>query len=335
MKKGKCLPIILICVMMIFSACGGSNQQEHETNDTIEKQTMEVVQGVEQTSESSKETEADSVIETTTESNTEYVSEPESTVVLDESVFTKCIEEIVIPVPEMVNGVPMVEAGQVSDTEMYLVYQTANEDTLASYLKLCSLCGLQSYLMDQNDTATQYAILKPGQSYAGMVVLDHTDDFLYILTDMNIMGYETAELEYMMEYYLQDIVLPTEMGTNAMPQFYASVNVAPYYQGVVGEISYVFDNASCWTELYSDIDYKTLWQYMNDMLVCGFDIWLDMVRFDDNNVLDKSVIHFSNGDAEVIVVYDAADKNASVYYKPGVSYNLLDGDDYAKYIPQR
>ena len=329
MKKVKFLAVMIMSMLMVC-ACGGSDHPDYETKEAAAKNTTAAIQETEETTEDS-EPETESVEESTTEP----ITEPDGSVVLDESVFTMCLEELVIPVPESVNGSPMVEAGQASDTQMYVVYQPADEDSLASYLKLCSLCGLQSYLLGQDDTATQYAILKPGTSYAGVVALDHTEDFLYILTDMDILGYETVELEYMMEYYLQDIALPTELGTNAMPQFYASVNATPYYQGIVGEISYVFDNASCWTEWYSDIDYEALWQYMSDMLVCGFDIWLDMVQFDDNEMLTKSVIHFSNGDAEVIVVYDASDKDASVYYKPGVSYNLLDGDDYAKYIPQR
>ena len=29
----------------------------------------------------------------------------------------------------------------------------------------------------------------------------------------------------------------------------------------------------------------------------------------------------------------AAEKQADVHYKPGVSYNLLSGEDYLKYIP--
>ena len=47
------------------------------------------------------------------------------------------------------------------------------------------------------------------------------------------------------------------------------------------------------------------------------------VTCDDQDAVNSCILHLSNGDAEVIVMYGASIQTAMVFYKPGVKYTLL------------
>ena len=189
MKKGKLLVALMTILIALFmSSCACSNTQNQETHENVLMEPVTTTQEFTEEHEEPKnempsETTADSTEETTEamtsapveETTKEVISETEAIIEttsgLDESVFELCVEEIVIPVPETINNIPMIEMGEASDTELYLLYKPADQNVLNTYLKECSLCGLLGYLIRQDDTMTQYAILKPGEDYAGVVTL--------------------------------------------------------------------------------------------------------------------------------------------------------------------
>lgn len=313
------LVILMLAAVLTWTACGKTPEVPKETQkNTATENTKE------------KETQAPTVSEAPeTESTIPQKSTSSERVAYP---FANGFVPLNVPLPEKILDAQLVYTD--SDEKLgYLGYTPANQDTLQAYLKLCAYGGLTSMEQTMSNGLTRYVLAQPGSDFWGVAYLDESNDYLIVAFDLDCDVNEDAQLEELMAYYLQELTLPTENGRNVMPQFYASVGRTPYMQNLVGSLDYCFDGAMCWTEWYGEIDLARLWRYVSDVMLCGFDVWADYYDADDDGLVNMTLLHFSNGDAEVIVLYNAQDKNATVHYKPGVSYNLISGADYAKYIP--
>lgn len=317
-RRSVLLVLFVLAAVLTWTACGKAPEAPEETGKPAVTEAPEV-----------EETQVPAVTE---EPETESPSPEDS---MDSERISYPFDSYVprnIPVPEKILDVPQVYS-KTDENNAYLVYAPADRDTLQAYLKLCAYSGWFNRETVFDDGITRYALLQPGSDLFGVAYLDEDEDRLVVTFDLDCHIFEDEELEILMSYYLQDLTLPTENGRNVMPQFYASVGQRPYLESLMGDMDYCFDGAMCWTEMYAQINFGRLWRYASDMMLCGFDVWYDATRADDNGCVQQVLLHFSNGDAEVIVMYDAEDETAVVHYKPGVSYNLISGEDYLKYIP--
>lgn len=328
MKIRAMLSVLLVLALVLTcAACGQEPEMEAETTKATQYQTEE------KSTEKPTEQEAETEVPETTEETQPESSFPEKSVAQRISYpFDADFVPQGLPFLEDILGAPL-ESAETDEEKAYLLYTSADEDTLQVYLKLCAFSGLTSIEYTSSEKELVYGLIQAGSDFWGMVVLDKEEDYLLVAVDLESNVYNGDALNGIVEYYLQDLALPTENGPNVMPQFYASTNTSPYFQNVMGDLSYCFDNKMCWTEMYSGITLEKMWRYTSDMLLCGFDVWADQAKADDNGVVVKELLHFSNGDAEVIILYDAEDETATVHYKPEVLYNLLSGADYLQYIP--
>lgn len=326
------LMILMLVAALTWTACGAKSEVPKETRKAAvaetEKEEREYTPTEPQESEEEmQETAPDETQETETGIEAEPVPAERIAYPFSGDYVPKCV-----PFPETVLGAQRTYANK-KDGMAYWVYAPADQDTLYAYLKLCAYSGLINAEQTLTDGTVRYDLVQPGSDFWAVVYLDDAEEQLLVATDENNSIFEDGTLGALTEYYLQELTLPSENGRYVMPQFYASVGRNPFFQNQMGSLSYCFDDAMHWTEWYNEIDLAKMWRYTSDMLLCGFDVCLDYYEMDDNGYLQLALLHFSNGDAEVIVMYQAAEKQADVHYKPGVSYNLLSGEDYLKYIP--
>lgn len=247
--------------------------------------------------------------------------------------------EAVVPVPSEAYGAKADEMGLAGDAEngYTQLYGDATEDSFAYLLRLMNFCGyaakpVELEEMDQAYVAyhlpTETAVLL-AYSEADKVALIHLfDDTPRILGD--------DEIDGLIDYYTQDLTLPSQEGSNILPQFYASIGRDGADNSYVSaDLDFLpFGDAECWTEDYDDVEPEQILQYLSDMVLFGFDVGLRTYK-NDSLSINIVLYDFDNGDAEVTVKYSLDTQDASVYYKPGVSYYLLSGKEYTTAVPDR
>lgn len=241
-----------------------------------------------------------------------------------------------VPLMETLEDADLVSVEVDDEENIYLVYMPADMDTLDYLMYLYSICGIygrETVIKDKN--LMVYELCVPGTDYSGLAYLDKKDKSLIVKAPGEIEGLTQEEMEEELEYYEQEISFPAKFGKNVFPQFFASVGKSQPMGNMVSKIDYVFDGAKCWMEMYSDISYPTLQKYIREMILCGFSVEITNGAKSEDNELITTIFHFDNGDAEVIVRYDSEDGDVCVYYEPGVTYYLLSGKEYKKYIPQK
>lgn len=217
-----------------------------------------------------------------------------------------------------------------------IIYNNGSLEALREYLFYCAACGLYSREVTLSNGLTVYYLHPMGVPYKGAVYLDPETSQLIINTEIIENMLEADELEAHMAYYDQELSFPASFGKNVFPQFYASINAPRPQVGRSGsEVDYVFDGGKFWNEMYWDVSYTAVRKYLDEMLLCGFETWVVTGDMDDNGALQTTVLQLSNGDADIVLTYDAADGDVSIYYESGTMWTLLDGENYTRYIPQR
>lgn len=211
-------------------------------------------------------------------------------------------------------------------------YSPADSADLDYLFTLCAACGTFSIASpDSSDGQTQiYLLLVPGTDFAGYVTFAPQEAYVRLFFPDSAGILEGDGLEALLAELYRIPRLPSGKGSNVLPQFYACVNRQPSRTGLQSDLSYAFDNQTCWTEIYDEIDSDKLSCYTIKMLQFGCMVNCDVFLTDDEERFDPCVLHFSNGDAEIIVNFSAPRQSATVHYKPGVSYNLLEARELAE-----
>ena len=247
--------------------------------------------------------------------------------------------EAVVPVPSEAYGAKADEAGLAGDAEdgYTQLYGDATEDSLNYLLRLLNFCGyaakpMEIDGMDQAYVAyhlpTQNVVLLAYNEADKVVVLHLVDDTARILGD--------DEIDGLIDYYTRDLTLPSQEGSNILPQFYASIGRDGADRSFVsGDLDFLpFGDAKCWTEVYDGVEPEQILQYLSDMVLFGFDVGFRSYK-NDSLSINVVLYDFDNGDAEITVKYSPDSQDASVYYKPGVSYYLLSGKEYTTAVSDR
>ena len=230
-----------------------------------------------------------------------------------------------LPVVDQLGNAALV----VPEEDGYVYYINATEDDLYAFLVYSSVFG--AYHVDVSDPETpnvkEYYLFVPGTSFEARVLysadsqqfaLVYNQKF-YVPNDDMMATYES--------YLTMDVKLPAGATANTLPQFYHLVGVNPYFSNQIGDISYAFDGQLCWTEFYDGIDWNKMRSYTTFMYAFGFDVSVKLFSADDNGVNNPFLLEYTNGDLEVLVLYDALDQTAEVHYEPGVTLYLLSGDE--------
>lgn len=205
-----------------------------------------------------------------------------------------------------------------------VLYVPAEEEDLEYYINLSNLCGTYCYL--RNDTYFLMRAEKTDPIGALLYDAENKVIALQLIFDeeghLYIRGEE--DLEPILELFDRDLILPEGSGKNTFPQFYACVATLPYLNET--KPSGFFDGMDAWTEHYDGITADNLRNYTLYMMLFGFDLTIEGVeKMDDGNTVH--VFHYSNGDAEVYVLYKTETQDTVVTYKPGVSYYLLSASE--------
>ena len=211
-------------------------------------------------------------------------------------------------------------------------YSPADSNDLDYLFTLCAACGTFSIQIPNSSGRQEqnYMLLVPGTDYTAYAAYDSQESYVRLFFPDSASVVDGDNLEKLLDTLCVTPRLPSGSGKNVLPQFYACVERQPVWTGLQGEISYVFDDQMCWTEIYDEVDDVKLSKYTIKMLQFGCSVGCETFSTDDAGRYDPCVLHFSNGDAEVIVSYSARDQRATVYYKPGISYNLLDARQLAE-----
>ena len=234
-----------------------------------------------------------------------------------------------IPLPENLIGATLTEVGQNDDGDIYVIYAPATQEDFDYFLSLFSMAGI--YKKELGDNV--YTLFSPGSTFAGVTQF-FSDGYILLVVPDDTMMLTDESFDAMIAYFTQPLALPTGKGNNILPEFYASVGRSqPLGQTIQDES--IFGGIPCWREYYQDLSPDLLHKYIGEAILCGFDVWIDIVTTDENNNPDAFAIHLSNGDAEVILHYFTGTQNVSIVYKSGISYYLLRDAEYAQYIPQR
>ena len=249
-------------------------------------------------------------------------------------------EDITLPLVERLG--PAVKADTITSQEegrVVVVYEPADESSLDEFLMMAPMCGVYPMAMelDPSSTLEAYFLIGPGTALDGYIIYAPEEqqlciDFALPAGDIYILNERSAEaLRYMYDY---DMKLPADATGNVAPQFYAVMNRQPFYDGVMGDAAFAFDGASCWTEWYDEVELGKMGDYATIMGLFGFSAEVDLYDMDEYGVISTVLLRFDNGDAQVLVLYNATEKTATVYYEPGVTYYLLDGGDLNDILPQ-
>lgn len=259
---------------------------------------------------------------------------PEDEEAAEPAEFPDVRYDIHFPILENVGNAVYAEDGMLDNGDFYIGYVNASKDDLELFVILCSYCGVYAIGGPQDDGAVTYYLARPGYDFIAIASLMPDSDRMVVEVPLESIGVGAAEIEVMMEYYLQDLEMPSGYGVNVMPQFYASIGRTS--AEVDGLTSNIFNTEaeSCWMEMYSEVNYPTLHKYLSDMMLCGFDVRYDKVDFDDNNVMNSVTFMLNNGNSRIAILYDAEGCTAMVFYEPGVDRYLLSGSEYIQYIPQ-
>ena len=244
-------------------------------------------------------------------------------------------EKILFPLMEELGDAKIVEAGKTEQKEPYWIYSPADEEFFFDLIQLASLFGTYARV-EKNDADMPMALFtRPGTDLQIFTVLNPEEDYLLLVlpTQRDIYVPTEEYLQENIEYFSREITLPSGKGDYVFPQFYAATDHKMMPFGYNTTDDSLFDGAACWTEQYSDVTMEQMEAYLDAMILCGFDIFVDGVLWDkDSNEANLTRFHLYNGDAEVCVDFDAKDNDAVVYYKPKVTWRLLDKEEYVKYI---
>lgn len=324
MKRKLFIGLLLSILIVMLTACGG------ESSEATQSQPVPTVAAAEETATEPAPAEpAATEPAPAPEEVTEPAAEEEAPVTMPDTPYY-------IPLPETIGEATYAydrwdEEQQIAE----IYYQDADQETLEEYLYYCAACGLYASKRELEGDLTAYYLAPMGQAYWGAVYLDQEKGQLVLLTEVNDGVIGQAQLDAYLAYYEQELSFPAEFGKNVFPQFYASIG-EPQPKGMIGEsVDYVFDGAPFWAEMYFGVTYQEVRKYLDEMLLCGFDIWIVTAALDDNDVIQTMVLQLSNGDADVVLSYDVADEDAFIYYESGTMWTLLYGEDYVRYIPQR
>jgi len=237
--------------------------------------------------------------------------------------------ETAIPLPETLIEAGLTDAGETDSSEIYCIYESATREDLDYFLTLCSMNGIYRKEL----AADTYVLVRPGTDFSAVIQLK-PEGYILLLLPNDCMMLTEEGFNGLIAYFTQPVSLPSGKGSNVFPEFFASIGVTQS-KGTVAPLSGYFDDMNCWTEYYSDITADDIQKYTDEMILCGFDVWVDTIAADENDEIFAYVLHLSNGDAEIVLSYFLDTKTIHVSYKPGVSYHLLSGEEYAQYIPQR
>lgn len=318
MKK-KILALLLALVIAVsMAACG---EAAPDPTKAPEKETT--VPAVE-TTEPVKETQAP---ETTAPAE-------ETTAPTEPAQFPDVRYRTHFPVLENFGKAELVDVSESENGSLFLVFDNVSQDEAELFLAICSWCGLYSRETKDDDGATVYYLLRPGDSFIAAAARKPGEKQMVVQIQGDCAPVSQAEVEVMAEYYLQDMAIPGSFGSNVMPQFYASIGrTRADTDGLVSNI-FRTESETCWVEVYYEMDYSLLHRYLSDMMVCGFEIWFDNLSFGEDGSVSSSTLMLSNGTSRIAVNFDAESEMAIVYYEPGVDRYLLSGAEYQKYIPQ-
>ena len=239
----------------------------------------------------------------------------------------------VVPLPSEASGAT---AGDFVKDESgaIQVYEDATPDSVQYLLKLLNFCGFAGGQMDMDGLDTFYAVYHLTSKTFAFVSYSEQKHQAYVQVLNDVMFIYDDRIQDLIDYYIQDLALPSKPGANILPQFYASIGRAKEDYGyILSDEDLPFNGDECWVEEYSSVTPRKMLNYLSDMVLCGFEASADFPGSLDS--VDRVIYYFQNGDAEIVVLYGTSDQSAWVYYKPGVSYYLFSGAEYDKIIPKR
>ena len=235
---------------------------------------------------------------------------------------SKPVIEPVIPMPAQLINAVLADEGAADSP---IIYKGATEEDLQYYLVAASFVG--AYAIDiSEDGYPIYLLFTPGTAAVARVLFIKENEMLAISVNGEYSRASNVVLNRHLAYLEKDLKLPSGKGENIMPQFYTCVGRNPFYQAVM-EIDSVFDGRRCWVECYDGIDMTRMSAYTTFMAAFGFDVSVDSVMTDSDDIPYLVYLLYTNGDAEILVQYNATEQSAFVFYEPGVSYYLLSGSE--------
>ncbi len=242
----------------------------------------------------------------------------------------------VIPLPKTVGNAALSHASEEMD---WFAYQDAEQKDLYEYLHLCNCYGSYPYLYydEKYPDLQEYLLITPGAELSVLVVYDPDQKVLSVECMKKAQFAFHEETEKRRSLVKEEITLPSSISARyVLPQFYQVLSInkggmhQPSRQGRISGLSYVFDEKECWYEFYEDVDPIYLMLYTMYVYPFYFDVEVDWFSVADDNTIDAMILHYYNDEAEVIVSYDAARNEATVYYKPGISYYLLNAQEMSQ-----
>lgn len=211
----------------------------------------------------------------------------------------------------------------------YYYYVNATEDDLYAFLVYAAVFG--AYKVDVSDPETpnvkNYYLFVPGTDFEAQIIYSGEHQQFFVVPNQGFYIPKDDMMATYEGYLTTDVKLPAGATANTLPQFYHCVGVNPYFSNNIGEIDYVFDGQLCWTEFYDSIDWNKMRAYTTTMYMFGFDVNVKLFSAEDNGVNNPFLLEYTNGDLEVLVLYDALNQTADVHYEPGVTLYLLSGDE--------
>ncbi len=328
MKK-RMLALILALTMALMAGCAGGNAPD-ETNPATTQAPVPTTQAtVPATEAPAATTEAPVPTTVPTTVPTEAPTEP-----VEMLTVQAVAQDIYFPLLETVGDAVLQETGMLNEDTFILIYSDADEADLNDFLTLCAYCGLFSYGGTQADGTVQYNLLRPGSDYMALLILMPETGILEMRTPVDCYAVTEDSLGDLIDYYMQDLVLPTGYGPNVHPQFYASIGTTAPDSAALVDNYFGGEPDQCWREVYTKVDYPTLHKYLSDMMLCGFDIWYKSIEPGENGVLNTMILWLENGTSALMIVYHADSGMANLFYQPGIDRYLLSGTEYATYIPR-
>lgn len=326
MKKRWIAALLAVCMVLSLCACA-------------EEKTSEATKATEAATKATEPAKEETVPEETTAATEATQPVTEETVPAEElpevsELVEQVRQTVAIPVIGNFGNAVLEGVTQLSEGYAGITYSNVQDEDLSLFLSLCACCGIYSYGGMTEDGIWEYVLLRPGSEETVVILADTEAGDMIISVPEEIGVFEDGEMVALAEYYSQDLTLPTGYGPNVHPQAFASFGrVEPDSQGLSDNV-FGGEQEQCWREVYTKIDYATLHNYLSDMMLCGFDIWLEYVASDENGIPNEVLFTLDNGTSRIVVTYFADTDMANVFYEPGIDRYLLSGSEYSQYIPQ-
>ncbi len=231
---------------------------------------------------------------------------------------------MILPLMQNLLDAPITDMKMDQETShVSFTYSSVTEDHVYYYLTMAAMVGTYATdAMPDEDNNLLFFLLTPGSSIMAIAAYSPENQTLQIETNGTFIPLQDADVQSLYNYLAKGFVYPEGTSGYLLPEFWAIAGTSPISRNTIKEADHIFGGKETYFETYRNVAFDAVNTYTQIMLRYGYDVTLDHFNA-DKGYADAFYIHFTNGEMEVILYYNATSQMAEVYTKPGVLPHIL------------